>query len=511
MSRSEPKFYMRIATAPSPPTQAGLSRARVAFFDQKLRDFDRRLAEIALATKTDASAELAAARAGVEARRAAVQAQRDAAAAELALAPGDGAQAPDAIADIAHRVLSVEYADDEKKTDLLKLSLDNKDLALFDHEIFDKDTLLEVAWGYVGNMCPVRKVIVQKVTGNTTLTVEAQDMGCLLNKVAYTRVYNDASRSDVARLIALAYGFSEDGLHVEDTEVVYTAISQAGITDAQFLKKLADLEGFEFYLDHDGFHFHPRRLDQKPVRAVTYYLPPDVGDVLSFGVESDVSNKKGAVTAAGRDPKNKTDVRATADTTNTPRTTLAAASEVTSPQASQVPEKVVDLTTGETKTVYRPAAAPAPTAASATMPTTATSNAQAQRQAQGALKRAQQAQLTLTLNLVGDPHMAAKSVLEVRGLGKRLSGLYYITEAKHTLGSSGYTTSVKCKRDGKNGEATTDKTAAVQNKKQADEEAKNAGAKPPPALVPEKVVDLTTGETKTVYKDTSGRQNGGAQ
>ena len=42
--------------------------------------------------------------------------------------------------------------------------------------------------------------------------------------------------------------------------------------------------------------------------------------------------------------------------------------------------------------------------------------------------------------------MAAKSIVELRGLGTRLSGHYYVAEAKHTIGA-GYVVQLKLTKD----------------------------------------------------------------
>jgi len=54
----------------------------------------------------------------------------------------------------------------------------------------------------------------------------------------------------------------------------------------------------------------------------------------------------------------------------------------------------------------------------------------------------------LALQVVGDPTLRAKQVVEVRGISSLLSGKYYVTEAKHVISSSGYVVDLKLTRDG---------------------------------------------------------------
>lgn len=405
--------------------------------------------------------------------------------------------------DITYSVLSFEYEDSEKKTDLLKLSIRNDDLSYFDHPVFQKGTVLTVSWGYPGNMTPPRQCVVQTIKGFTTLTVEAQDKGVLLNKKGVSRTFENVKRSDVAATIATEQGYAVSQRFIDDTAVVYPAIVQAAQTDAQFLKKLADLEGFEFYVDYDGFHWHKRAFDQKPMRVLMYYLPPGVGDILTCSVDNDVSGKPGAVTVAGRNPLEKKDIKVTADPSNTPRTTLSTTPEVVpQPPPVQLVEKV-DPRTGTTTAVYAPPPknpASADSAASSQVrPSSVSDDAQARREAQGVFTRTQQTAVQLSCTMVGDPEIAAKVVLEIQGIGRRLSGKYYLTEVKHTLNASGYLIAFKGKSDGTNGTGARKPAAAKPNTKEADKPAEV----PPLQLI--EVVNPRTGETKSVYRDPRGK------
>lgn len=156
--------------------------------------------------------------------------------------------------DQSARVRSLEYEDAEDKSDKLKLSVDNYDLSNFDAPIWRTGNHVEVAWGYPGNLSPVRQMKVQKVTGSLVLSVECLDEGVVMNKAARTRSFERTTYSDVVRKVAAEYGFSGAHLHVEDTGEVVPQVTQARMTDAQLLRQLAKRYGFEFYVDFDGLH-----------------------------------------------------------------------------------------------------------------------------------------------------------------------------------------------------------------------------------------------------------------
>jgi phage protein D len=48
---------------------------------------------------------------------------------------------------------------------------------------------------------------------------------------------------------------------------------------------------------------------------------------------------------------------------------------------------------------------------------------------------------------IGDPRIRARIVIELKGLGKRFSGTYYVTSATHTIDSSGYRTTFEVRRN----------------------------------------------------------------
>ena len=329
-------------------------------------------------------------------------------------------------------VLSLAYEDTEKKADQLTLEVDNWDLSNFDNPIWKTGNTVIATWGYPGHMAPQRECVIQKVTGSVKLTVTAMAKSILMNKVTRTRVFENITRSDVVRKIAADNGYAFEQQDIEDTETLHETISQARMTDAQFVKKLAEAEHFEFYVDFDGFHWHPRRLGKKPLRILQYYLPPDVGDILDFNVENDIFAKPAAVTTKGRDPVKKQDVTGEASNGKTERDALA-----------PVPEMVDEATGSITQQ---------PQSVSAdTRPTTETSKKQAKKEADGAFKRSVLTNVKLKLDLVGDPGIVAKSVVEVRGISKRLSGLYYINKAQHKIDASGYKLELNCSTDGTNG------------------------------------------------------------
>jgi hypothetical protein len=91
----------------------------------------------------------------------------------------------------------------------------------------------------------------------------------------------------------------------------------------------------------------------------------------------------------------------------------------------------------------------------------------------------------------------AKTVVEFQGISQRLSGKYFVKEAKHKIDSSGYTIELKCLRDG-----TSEVGGAPSAGRPNRETAADAD---PNALRPVEVVDPETGATRIEYRDARGR------
>ena len=103
--------------------------------------------------------------------------------------------------------------------------------------------------------------------------------------------------------------------------------------------------------------------------------------------------------------------------------------------------------------------------------------------------------------MIGDPSLLAKTVVEIQGISQRLSGKYYLREAKHKVDGSGFTVDLKCLRDG-HSELGGPPSKGKPNRGKPDDN-------DPEALRPVEVVDPETGQTRIEYRPTHGRSAAG--
>ncbi len=419
--------------------------------------------------------------------------------------------------DQSHRVMSVTYEDEEKKQDKLKLQVDNFDLQNFDHPLWKTGNKVEVSWGYPGRMSPTRTVTISKVTGSTVLSVEALDDASNMNKVQKIRAFEGMKRSDVARAIAKDHGYTGDRVHIDDTIEVLEQVSQARMTDAQLIADMARREGYEFYIDFDGFHFHLRRLDQPPQRRWHYYGDPNRGDIITWNVEKDLysAGKTGGVTVAGRDPTKKESFKESADNFGIrSRTTLGGnvalvpgVDTKASGGVDPVLKIKIDRRTGKGVSAETSRSA---ASGSAVIPTSETTKETAQRQAAGVFKKATMQAIELSLEVRGDPMLVGKCIVEIVGIGTTLSGLYFVTSVHHKVGS-GYTMAVKAKRDAtagagavRGGASANAQQAATANAVPSAGDPNTQKTQQETVLTPVTRVDPRTGRGVTTYERRPG-------
>ena len=387
--------------------------------------------------------------------------------------------------DLSGRIIAFTFEDTESKADRVSITLDNFNLSIFESEALAGGSVLEVSWGYPGCMAPPRRVVVKKLKGFSTLTVEAQAVSSLMNRVEKTRAFENMTRSTVAKRIAAEHGYARPFSDIEDTEEVFDTVNQTAETDAQLLRRMATREGFEFFVDGSGLHFHSKRQDAAPSHVLTWYADPGRGDVMSVHVESDLTRRTGKVTVKGRDPKAKTTIKAEATSATVKRTTLSEVVEVVDPETGTTTLQARNAT----ETVH---ASPASTAK------------RASREADARFRRAEGSAVKLSLQVVGDPTLAAKSVVEMRGISSLLSGKYYVREVKHAISSSGYTCEVKATRDG------VGRRARPKAKEQGGASNTTQPSSDSGDLKEVEVVDPETGKTRIEYRATGQRPGAGA-
>lgn len=354
------------------------------------------------------------------------------------------------VLDLSKHVLSFMYLDRSTKADRLELKVNNSDLRYFDDPVWRKGVILEVSWGYPGNMSEPSLCVIKKVTGGVELKVEALGQGILLHQIKKCRTFKNTTLQKLADQLQFEY---QDILMYEaavqkDPKMQTTAHSlqiihatQAAQTDAEFLQRQARKFGLVFSVNKKGkieFFDPGEHMKKAPTRTITWR--GGTGDWESFQIDNDLTSLLGAVTTKAIDTKTKGSVEGRADNQSTARPGLMPVQEAV------CRAKAVSGVTGQTH--YR-------TVACESVETTTAGEAgkeQVQAKADGKFKASQRAQIKLEGSLIGDPYLAAKQNIVINGLGKRCSGVYHLIQVRHEIAHHGkYVTHFVAKGDGHGG------------------------------------------------------------
>lgn len=334
------------------------------------------------------------------------------------------------------RIQRIEIEEHAEMADMLRLEMaiavkeDESGWTVVDEGLFSEQGLLQVAV-QVGPAPP--KLILDAFVietnasfsnepGTSTLEVVAMDATERMNQDVKIREWANMADSDIAREILGEYDLEPKVERTEPTARELEApVIQHG-TDAQFLRKLANRNGYVFYVEtnprgerREG-HFHPPRLEAADQPMLHVSAGPNA-NVTSFDVRFDMTAPVRAaasgVEIASREAQN-------AQVSETERTLL-----------------------GERPTVNGQSAESVLTGAAQTR------TAELQAYAQAVVDRS-----AFAITAQGELHTAAyndvlraKRPVVVSGAGRDYSGRYYVQRVLHAITGEAYTQQFTLRRN----------------------------------------------------------------
>lgn len=388
--------------------------------------------------------------------------------------------------DWAARLLSFSFEDKDKGKDKVKIKLENGDLDLIDW--FPPGATAAVRWGYPGNMTPWRVIQFTAIKGFREITFEARSLEAVLDRVERVEAYSGTYSQIVQRIVQDRYGFSGRMLHVDDTDTAYDMVCQMAETDAVFLNRLASEEGFVFYIDDTGLHWHAPKYDAPPIRVIEWKGPGENNEIIGEPrLDFDMMRHYSKVKKKALDPEAKKElepgeekgflgiIEELADTlTDTDAKELG--KKVASDQIFKsgymhdpvsgefTKERVVDLERFKTFVAekalgsenpefvdFAKKLAVDPGIAKQMNPNMVQKMIEASEKvmAHGSALKKKRAlaavRIKVGLTLVGDPSLRAKEVIRFLGLPKILEGNFYIKRCTHEI-SAGYETKLELRK-----------------------------------------------------------------
>ncbi len=254
--------------------------------------------------------------------------------------------------------------------------------------------------------------------GPPELTVAGYDHGFALTIGKNSRTWSNSRDSDAAHEIA---SFNNLDATIETTSEKHPQIEQNQESDWEFLKKLADRNHFELYVD-ERRTLHFGKPNDKADAVVR--LPYGEG-LLSFKPEANLAGQISQVEVYGWDPKTKKQIVGRAGT--------GEESGLSGQSAGQRLNAFVrDPAKRPTLRLRQPVF----------------TQAEANQRAKAALNERAKQFLTGEGEAIGLPEVRPDRNVELAKLGRPFSKVYYIQEATHKIDANGYRTRFKVKETG---------------------------------------------------------------
>lgn len=254
--------------------------------------------------------------------------------------------------------------------------------------------------------------------GSPELSISGYDHGFPLTIGKNTRTWTDASDSDAAHKIA---SFNNLAAVIESTKEKHAQIEQKEESDWEFLKKLADRNHFELYVDERRrLHFAPPNDKADAIVRLKY------GEgLLSFKPEANLAGQIARVEVYSWDPKTKKQIVG--------RASAGEESGLSGKSAGQHLNAFVrDPSKRPTLRLRQPVF----------------TQAEADARAKAALNERAKQFLTGEGEAVGLPEVRPDRNVHLDNLGVPFSKVYYIQNATHKIDSNGYRTRFKVKETG---------------------------------------------------------------
>lgn len=346
--------------------------------------------------------------------------------------PGDAAGDPGAAQRLNDyletRLVALRFDDHVRKRDRLELTLRNDDFALLDHPAFARGQKLRVSWGWPGRPGAPRRMIVTKVRGGNPVIVTAHCTSLLLDREPRARFRAGVTDAEFVREVAAEHGYTGTLAHIEATTARRDVVQPRQLTDERMLRRLARRNGFEFYIDATGLHWHRRATDRAPARVLHYRTDPGVGSIIEEP-QVDVRLGPARVRVLGRDPYRKVMVDEAVGLRDEQDVSLGRDDELYDPEDADIGLRGARISR---ERVFSGGLV-APDAARAF--------------ASGQYRMTSSQRYRLVLTIIGDATIAAKQVIAVHGISASTDGLYFVREATTTITPGTFHMQLGCERD----------------------------------------------------------------
>ncbi|HEX7119496.1 MAG TPA: contractile injection system protein, VgrG/Pvc8 family [Longimicrobiales bacterium] len=336
----------------------------------------------------------------------------------------DGAEIPPELDADVLEVSVCQYAEGGDRFEIVVGALDPADQQLrwIDSVHARPGNQITVELGYAGQL---DRVMVGEITAlrvaysneqAARLHIQGFDRLHRLRRGRRTRAYVQVKDSQIAEQIAAALGLSAD---VTDSVIVHPYVLQNNLSDIDFLMQRAKRIRYEVVVTDRTLVFRPAANDRAEARTLEY-----MRDLKWFDVRLSTARQVSELAVRGWNPASKEAILGVART----------GVETTLMKGTASGARIAEDAFGA--------------AADATVDLPVESQAEADQIAQALFNDRTLELVAGVGEAVGDPTIRAGSTVDLRGLGERFSGLYYVVKAEHRVTPDlGYITRFDARRN----------------------------------------------------------------
>lgn len=369
----------------------------------------------------------------------------------------------------------IHIIDSDEGDNEVEIHCHDNDYKIADSSLFRVGNILSIKWGYTttGEFSQERTgyVIMKPATNytkdGTISVIKALTKSASLAARKPQKSYGKTSVKTIVKDIADRSAMT---LYIEGGNENLDGFSQGSWSDRQVLRTLADRFGYQVSYSSETITFTKRKFSDSPRLLLTFGKGED-SNVLTAHLNVDAHKQGADVAALVRtfDPKSKT--ASTGDNTNNEQELAIYAGTGTSWLAKKNPEskptiappgmsvtsvvsKLAAWTPNARDSVQSPTggltdASPSDVRALLSSPDTVAGNSAAHAASLNLRKQKKHGELTI--DTVGIPEAHARMIVEVQGLSKRDSGLWYVIKVHHKIAvKHGYDSTFELNRHGTN-------------------------------------------------------------
>jgi len=344
---------------------------------------------------------------------------------------------------IADLVLEVSLTDSTKaKEKDGKITFFDPDGALTESEIISEGVELRIGLGFLGDVRNFGTWALEEVSpqlGEDSLTIQCglKPKSVFMDKTDTPEKWDNLTASEIVKRIAAKYGLTPN---VTETGEIVTEFIKSFETDISVVDKLAAAYGYQWYVQDNTLNFHPQ--DPKVGKLELIFWPGErdpfrVGNLRSVKISSKKDAGTGKCISKNRvETKSGTEVEAVSDVENDPEVRLQLDYfKSLGEEAVPIDEfyGYEDPVTGENVPFnFYMNSVNLSGGGSAVLNSRIT-----------AAERASRKGLTLSAECsYGITSLDAGTMIPIKGIGKKYSGLWKLMKVTHKYDNSGYHTTI---------------------------------------------------------------------